>query len=108
MKKVKGWLRYWCCDRSGSGVEKWTYLYRPNWKNYRLEDIWEEIQHSYEDWSRWAESYSYDIEWTDNPPIEEVEKLIVSKAAQMETLEDHIKTLKKQIKLLQSVDTQDE
>lgn len=68
---MKGWIRYWICDKSGIGHGKWTYLYMPGWTD--KSDIKENIIHTHESWAQWADSYSMEIELEVDPPDEEVD-----------------------------------
>lgn len=101
-----GWMRYWICDKSGHGRDKWIYVYEP-WvddedeaKHYILE--------KYEDWARFAEYYGFGVELQVIPPVDSVEKEIAKYEHNLESAYEVIKALRKLKNDLTGLDTQKE
>lgn len=67
---MTGWVRYWICDASGGGRNKWIYLHMPGYTD--KESVRDAIIEVYESWAQFAMRYSLEIEMDVEPPIEEV------------------------------------
>jgi hypothetical protein len=65
-----GWVRYWICDKSGSGKDKWEYLYIPGCEDFA--SCKDYIIECRESWAMHADSFTMEIEINVVPPKEEV------------------------------------
>lgn len=73
---MKGWIRYFICDSSGSGYDRPNYLYLEWATPAKEDDVRAHILDYHEDWANHAKSYSFRVEFDVMPPADEVRKYL--------------------------------
>lgn len=95
MPTMTGWIRYRICDSSGIGWDRHKWLFSPGLDQNEPQTIEDLIIHNYEDWARWAQSYSFEFDVGLLPPLEKIEEKIESKKRQLGRIYEELETLQK-------------